>query len=308
VEQGKRTVDIDKADVIVASVPTLGRSNSSKIQNYDPNLFKAILIDEAHHAVASTYLNILNHFGVDEPDSNILVWGCSATVRRHDGLSLSDVFGKITYHKDFMEMIEQKYLSSMRVTTINTHVDLDHVRKSKTDFKLVDLSNAVNTPARNTVIVSSWKKYAHEQGRKSTLVFAVDIAHTVQLCNTFLVAGINASFITSKTPDLTRFQILEDFRKGKIPVLVNCAILTEGTDIPCVDCILLARPTRSNTLFQQMFGRGLRLFPGKEDCLLIDFVDSFKRSGTDGLVTIPTLLGLSTKDAVIGKKLIFVYI
>lgn len=76
------------------------------------------------------------------------------------------------------------------------------------------------------------------------------------------------------------------------------AILTEGTDIPCVDCILLGRPTRSNTLFQQMFGRGLRLFPGKEDCLLIDFMDNFKRSGSSGLVTIPTLLGLSTKEMI----------
>lgn len=300
-EQGKRKVDIDKADVIVASVPTLGRSNSSKILNYNPSLFKAILIDEAHHAVASTYSNILDHFGVDEPDSKILVWGCSATVRRHDGLSLSDVFNKITYHVDFLKMIEQGYLSQMRVTTVNTHVDLNHVGRNKFDFKLEELAHAVNTDTRNEVIVSSWKKYAHEQGRKSTLVFAVDIEHTVKLCNAFLNAGIAASFITSKTPALTRHEILTDFKNGNVPVLVNCAILTEGTDIPCVDCILLARPTRSNTLFQQMFGRGLRLHPNKENCLLIDFVDNFKRSGSDGLVTVPTLLGLSTKEMITGK-------
>ncbi|KAI7891280.1 P-loop containing nucleoside triphosphate hydrolase protein [Mucor mucedo] len=298
VEQGKRKVDIDKADVIIASVPTLGRANSAKIENYDPSLFKAILIDEAHHAVASTYMNILTHFGVYEPDSKMLVWGCSATVRRHDGLGLSDVFDKITYHVDFMKMIEQGYLSSMKVTTVNTHVDLENVGISKNDFKQSELSRAVNTDTRNEVIVSSWKKYAHEQGRKSTLVFAVDIDHTVKLCNYFLKSGISASFITSQTPALTRHQILQDFKDGKIPVLVNCAILTEGTDIPCVDCILLGRPTRSNTLFQQMFGRGLRLFPGKEDCLLIDFVDNFKRSGSAGLVTIPTLLGLSTREMI----------
>lgn len=81
------------------------------------------------------------------------------------------------------------------------------------------------------------------------------------------------------------------------------AILTEGTDIPRVDCILLARPTKSSILFQQMFGRGLRLFPGKEDCLLIDFVDNFKKSGSAGLVTIPTLLGLSTKEMIAGNTL-----
>ncbi|KAI9273200.1 P-loop containing nucleoside triphosphate hydrolase protein [Helicostylum pulchrum] len=298
VEQGRRKVDIDKADVIIASVPRLGRENSASIEKYDPSLFKAILIDEAHHAVASTYVNILKHFGTYDKNSHILVWGCSATVRRHDGLSLSDVFDDITYHVDFLKMIEQRYLSQMKVTTINTHVDLDNVGVGQHDFKQAELSRAVNTKTRNEVILSSWKKYAHEKDRKSTLVFAVDIPHTVELCNTFRDAGIEASFITSKTPALSRHEILQDFKSGKIPVLVNCAILTEGTDIPRVDCILLARPTKSSILFQQMFGRGLRLFPGKEDCLLIDFVDNFKKSGSAGLVTIPTLLGLSTKEMI----------
>ena len=285
----------------MASVPTLGRKNSKKIDKYDPSQFKAILIDEAHHASAATYLNILDYFGVDDADSKILVWGCSATVKRHDGKSLGDVFDKVTYHADFLKMIEQGYLSSMKVTTVNTNVDLESVGSTKLDFKLGELADAVNTDVRNDVIVSSWRKYAHENGRKATLAFAVDINHTEELCNTFRDAGINASFITSKTPPLDRHGILNAFRNEKIPVLVNCAILTEGTDIPCVDCILLARPTKSNTLFQQMFGRGLRLYEGKKDCLLIDFVDNFKRSGPDGLVTVPTLLGLSTKDMVIGK-------
>lgn len=80
------------------------------------------------------------------------------------------------------------------------------------------------------------------------------------------------------------------------------AILTEGTDIPCIDCILLTRPTRSATLFQQMFGRGLRLFPDKENCLVIDFVDNFKRTGTSGLITVPTLLGLDATEMVEGNN------
>lgn len=83
--------------------------------------------------------------------------------------------------------------------------------------------------------------------------------------------------------------------------------MTEGTDIPCVDCILLARPTRSATLFQQMFGRGLRLFSGKGDCLVVDLVDNFKRAGREGLVTIPSLLGLKHAGIIDGKiKAMFV--
>ncbi|KAI9478196.1 MAG: P-loop containing nucleoside triphosphate hydrolase protein [Benjaminiella poitrasii] len=305
VEQGKRKVNIDKADVVIASVPTLGRAISDRITKFDPDLFKAILIDEAHHAVADTYTTILDYFGMnDEKGKKKLLWGCTATVKRHDGLALNQVFDKIVYHVDFMDMIEQRYLSQMRVTMIQTNVDLSAVRHTKVDFVLKQLSSVVNTDARNKVIVSSWQKYAQEEDRKSTLVFAVDIKHTIELCNAFINAGINAKCITSKTNPIERLQILNDFRSRKIPVLVNCSILTEGTDIPCVDCILLARPTRSATLFQQMFGRGLRLYPEKENCLVVDFVDNFKRASAAGLVTVPTLLGLDTTEMVIGKDIL----
>ncbi|KAI7899754.1 P-loop containing nucleoside triphosphate hydrolase protein [Cokeromyces recurvatus] len=308
IEQGNRKVNMDKADVIIASVPTLGRIGSERITKFNPDLFKAILIDEAHHSVAESYINILNYFGVNNEDNNNkkkkLLWGCTATAKRHDGLALNQVFDKITYHFDFMDMIEQGYLSQMNVTTIKTEVDLDAVRRTKADFVLRDLSDAVNTDARNQVIVSSWQKYSEEQDRKSTLVFAVDIAHTITLCNAFIDAGVDAKCITSKSNPIERLQILRDFRARKFPVLVNCAILTEGTDIPCVDCILLARPTRSATLFQQMFGRGLRLYPEKEYCLVIDFVDNFNRTSTSGLITIPTLLGLNAEGMITNKDIL----
>ncbi|CAO0791960.1 unnamed protein product [Mucor circinelloides] len=298
VEQGKRKVDIEKADVVIASVPTLGRQDSARISQYDPDLFKAVLIDEAHHATADTYKRILEYFDFNEEGCKKLLWGCTATVKRHDGEALQQVFDSITYHKGFMEMIEKKYLCPMRVTIINTMIDLSAVRSTSEDFVQKDLAEAVNTNPRNQVIVSSWMKYAHEKGRKATLVFAVDINHTIELCNAFIDAGINARFITSKSNAIERLQVLEEFRQGKIPVLVNCAILTEGTDIPIVDCILLTRPTQSTTLFQQMFGRGLRLFPGKEDCLVIDFEDNFTDKGKHSLITIPTLLGLNVSSAV----------
>lgn len=223
VEQGKRKVDVDKADVIVASVPTLGRLDSARIRHYDPDLFKAVLIDEAHHATAETYKRILEYFDLNnEEGRNKLIWGCTATVKRHDGEALRQVFDKITYHKGFMEMIENKYLCPMKVTIVNTEVDLSGVRSTSEDFIQKDLAAAVNTNPRNQVIVSSWLKYAHEKGRKATLVFAVDISHTLELCNAFIDAGINAKCITSKSNAIERLQILDEFRNGKIPVLVNC--------------------------------------------------------------------------------------
>ncbi|KAI8344337.1 P-loop containing nucleoside triphosphate hydrolase protein [Chlamydoabsidia padenii] len=311
IEQGPRKAEVETADVIVASVQTLGRMGSCRLDNYDPTLFKAIIIDEAHHAAASTYTRILNHFGATKSDGAIMVWGCSATVRRHDGISLSDVFNDIAFHMDFLEMIESKWLSPLKITTVETSVDLSHVGIQQQDFKQKELSQAVNVSERNDIIVKSWQKYTQSTNddddddvdntlgtirrRKATLAFAVDIAHTLSLCNHFRKNGYAAEYLTSKTPTAARYDILTRFRNGDFPILVNCGILTEGTDIPSIDCILMARPTRSAVLFQQMFGRGMRLSPGKNDCLVIDFVDNFQRSG---LVTFPTLMGLDPKSVI----------
>lgn len=138
--------------------------------------------------------------------------------------------------------------------------------------------------------------------RKSTLVFAVDMEHTLSLCNAFRARNVEARFITSKSSSIERHEALQAFRDGSCPILVNCGILTEGTDIPRIDCVLMARPTKSSTLFQQMFGRGMRLHLSKKDCLVIDFVDNFARAGRNGLVTVPTLLGLDLNTALDGKR------
>ncbi|CAO3617739.1 unnamed protein product [Cunninghamella echinulata] len=344
IEQSRRKVDIENTDVIVASIQTLGRAGSNRISKLDPDLFKAIIIDEAHHAAASSYTRILDYFDVDHPDSKLFIWGCSATVRRHDGLSLSNVFKSIAYHLDFLEMVERGWLCPLKITTVETKINISNVGIQNQDFKLGELAEAVNTPERNDIVVRSWLKYTqaidnhnnienteddnpvyenedNEEGgkekenpaingqminttvkqRNATLVFAVDIAHTIDLCNHFRQYGYHAEYITSNTPTMTRYDILQRFRNGEFPILVNCGILTEGTDIPIIDCILMARPTRSSVLFQQMFGRGMRLSPGKNDCLMIDFVDNFKRSG---LVTFPTLLGLDPSTIVQGQSVL----
>ncbi|RUP47328.1 putative DEAD/DEAH box helicase [Jimgerdemannia flammicorona] len=291
---GKRHAKLE-GDVIVASVPSLGRKGATRLEKYDQRYFKCIIIDEAHHAAAESYRRIINHFGAADPDSHIFVWGCSATVRRHDGLRLSGVFDYVAYYQDFMPMIEQGWLCKMKVTTIETKIDISDVKLNQfLDFKEADLSRRINTTERNDIVVRSHLKFA--EGRCSTLVFAVDITHTMELCNTFRRYGVNARFITSETHQVERQETLQMFRDRAYPVLVNCGILTEGTDIPNIDCVLLARPTKSTTLFQQMLGRGMRLHPGKDNCLMLDFVDNFKRAGEQGLMSIPTLLGLDPKD------------
>ncbi|CAG8769457.1 12455_t:CDS:2, partial [Racocetra persica] len=126
--------------------------------------------------------------------------------------------------------------------------------------------------------------------RKSTLVFGVDIDHVESLTKMFQEHGINAYSITSKTKTHKRADILNNFKAKLFPVLVNCGILTEGMDVPTIDCVIMSRPTKSHVLFQQMIGRGMRIAEDKEDCLVLDFIDSYYK--IPELVTAPTLFGL----------------
>ncbi|KAJ2846616.1 DEAD DEAH box helicase [Coemansia brasiliensis] len=284
IDQGTRMAN-PAADVVVASVPTLGRQDSPRLLRHDPQRYKCIVIDEAHHAAASTYGRILDHFA---SNSKIFIWGCSATLHRHDGLGLSDVFDKIVYQKRFIEMIRERWLSHMRVITVRTATQLNAVRNYAGEFSTGSLSHAVNQRERNLAVVQAYQSLAAD--RKSVLVFAVDVAHAKALTQTFNRYHINAHYVLGSTGASERERILFEFREGKIPVVVNCGILTEGTDIPNIDCVIMARPTRSPVLFQQMLGRGMRLHPGKSDCLIVDFVDSFKHDAAQ--VTVPTLLGL----------------
>lgn len=295
-EKGRHRAD-PLADVVIASVPTLGRSGSTRLERFDPTAFRCIIIDEAHHASASSYLRILQHFQATCPGQGPFVWGCSATVRRHDGIRLNGVFDHITYHKDFMEMITEGWLCNLRVTTVKTHTDLSKVRSLSGDFQVGALSRTVNVTGRNEVVVRSYARFAGD--RQSTLVFAVDIAHVLALESMFREYGYDARSLTGKTMSVDRAELLNSFRRREFPILINCGILTEGTDIPVIDCILLARPTKSSVLLQQMLGRGMRLSEGKENCLVLDFVDSIRQRG---LSTVPTLVGLREDHEMKGKS------
>jgi len=139
--------------------------------------------------------------------------------------------------------------------------------------------------------------------RRSTLVFAVSVAHVLSLTNTFREQhGIDARFVYEGTKQKEREELYRAFKAGEFPVLINCGILTEGADFPAIDCVLLARPTRSQNLFLQMIGRGLRLSPstGKKSCLVIDLVGD----STDlGVVCTPTLFGIDPATVIEGASL-----
>ena len=184
-------------------------------------------------------------------------------------------------------MIEDKWLSSVIFTTVESKVNLSKVKSNSFgDFMTGQLSKAVNTPETNDITVKSWLSRAAQ--RKSTLVFCVDRTHVHDLTKAFRAHGIDARYILGDTPKKIRGVELDKFRNRAFPVLLNCGVFTEGTDIPGIDCVLLARPTRSRGLLTQMIGRGMRLHDGKSNCHIIDMVASLEK----GIVTTPTLYGL----------------
>lgn len=190
-------------------------------------------------------------------------------------------------------MIEEKWLSDVIFTTVQSKADISRVKKATTgDFQAKDLSKAINTQQTNEITVRAWLSCA--KTRKSTLVFCVDLAHLSALTGEFRQHGIDARAITGETAKMKRSERLDAFRNGEYPVLLNCGVFTEGTDIPNIDCVLLARPTRSRNLLVQMIGRGMRLHPGKANCHVIDMVASLEA----GVVSTPTLFGLDPGELV----------
>ncbi|TCD69925.1 hypothetical protein EIP91_005749 [Steccherinum ochraceum] len=310
IEQGSRHVATGKADMTVATYQTLLQPR--RLAKFNPAELNAVIVDEAHHAAAPAYRRILStfHHEVKHPNPeessdaakdstcSVPIIGFSATFSRHDGLALRSVYESIVYHQDFMEMMKDNWLCKVRFTTVRANLDLENitVNTGSGDFNATSLAHVVNTPTVNKLILQTWLDRAAT--RKSTVVFCVNLAHVRELTETFRQAGIDARYIYSGTPAVARADLIADFKLGKFSVLLNCSVLTEGTDIPNIDCIILARPTRSRNLFSQMIGRGMRLSPqsGKEDCHIIDLVDSVNR--VSGIVSTPTLFGLDPAELI----------
>lgn len=195
--------------------------------------------------------------------------------------------------RDFVDLVEEKWLADAIFTTVQSKANISRVKKGASgDFQVSSLSKAVNTKESNGITFQAWFTRANE--RKSTLVFCVDVQHVVDLTATFRKHGIEARYVTADTPKRIRSQTLDAFRNQEFSVLLNCGIYTEGTDIPNIDCILLARPTKSRNLLVQMIGRGMRLCPGKANCHVIDMVVSLEI----GVVSTPTLFGLDPSELI----------
>jgi superfamily II DNA or RNA helicase len=288
IDQGGRTANPDSR-VVIASVPTLGRKGSARLLRLDPDRFFLIVVDEAHHATAATYKRILKHFKVFDPETRKLLVGFTATPKRGDGVGLDAVFEEISYSRSLPEMIQSGYLSPVAGYRVETDIDLSRIKTRMGDFVVHQLSKAVNVIERNDLIVDVFNTHLKD---RQTLCFCVDVAHARSLAEAFKRTGVRAAYVSGDMDRAERTRVLEDFHKGRVQVLANCMVLTEGYDEPKVEGIILARPTKSTLLYTQMIGRGTRLHPGKENVTVIDIVDVTREHS---LTTLPGLFNLSPR-------------
>lgn len=265
IEQGKNHSDGE--EVVSASVQSIVR----RLNNFSPNDFDMIICDEAHHAAANTYKKIFQYF---KPR---LLLGFTATPNRADGVRLNDVFSEIIFQRDLRWGIKNGYLSDIFCRRVDIGYDLSNVHTRMGDYAPSELETAMSDTS--DAIAEAYRKYA----KGATLIFAVSVKHAHDIANK--IGGAVA--VTGDTPN--RAEIIQAFSERKIPCLVNCMVFTEGTDIPLVETVMIARPTQSDSLYAQMVGRGLRLHPDKDKLILIDCVGI---TGKANLCTAPSLLGI----------------
>ncbi|SDW97242.1 Helicase conserved C-terminal domain-containing protein [Alicyclobacillus hesperidum] len=256
--QGARNEQL--GDVLLASTQTLVAGR--KIPQ--PGL---IIYDECHHSRAEGALGVLERLGVFESDGPPLL-GVTATPSRSDRTELGDIFEHLTYERTILDMIMDGYLSDVRGVKVEVPgLNLGAIRTVGGDYNAKDLSYVMNIEEALDAVVDA--VVTHAPGRK-TLVFAVDVKHAHTLAEWFQQRGIACAAVDGSMKPEERGAILQAFSDNKLRVLVNCQILTEGYDQPDVDAVVIARPTRSQSLYVQMVGRALRLHPAKTDALVLD--------------------------------------
>jgi superfamily II DNA or RNA helicase len=266
--------------VTFAMVPTLARSS-----NLDgmPRL-DLLVIDEAHHAVAASYRRIIDRVRDANPEAR--VFGVTATPNRGDRKGLREVFDNVADQISLGELIASGHLVPPRTFVIDVGVqdELKSVRKTSSDFDMSEVANIMDRAPVTEEVIRHWKEKA---GNRQTVIFCSTVEHAAHVRDAFQAAGISAALIHGEMPSETRKSVLADYAGGKIRVIVNVAVLTEGWDHPPTSCVVLLRPISYKSTMIQMVGRGLRTvdpeeFPGvvKTDCIVLDFGTSSLIYGT----------------------------
>jgi len=282
-EQGPHRAPAD-ADVVVASLRSLHPERLEEV--LERHRFGLVVYDECHHAPADDNARILRRLGCFDRGWDGLLVGFTATTGRGDRRGLEEVFEDIVYHRGLPAMIRDGYLVPLRGYRVATEADLRAIQpQGDADLPVEALEEAIDIRGRNALVARTIQELCRD---RKTLAFCVTVQHAHNLARALNDLGVPTGVIHGELPKDERAEVLSALRTGELRAVTNVGVLTEGFDEPSISCVAMARPTRSESLYTQCVGRGTRLHPGKEDCLVLDFVDVSELS----LCSLPSLFGM----------------
>ena len=247
--------------VIFATVQSI----SKDLEKFSPTDFDYLIVDECHHAAANTYQKIFTYFHLK------FILGLTATPERSDGEDMLELFQNVAHKMDLKTAVERGVLVPIRCIRVKTNIDLTDVRINGIKYNSQDLESKLFIPERNQLIVDTYLKYVNG---KKTVIFCASVDHAAEIAKLLRDSGVKAEAVSGRDRVEVREKILKDYETGSTNVLCACDLLNEGWDSPHTTVLFMARPTMSKTIYLQQLGRGTRRCPGKEDLLVVDFVDN----------------------------------
>ncbi len=238
--------------VQVASIQTISRRNKPPAD--------VIIFDEGHLSISKSYVDLVKAY----PDAVVLC--LTATPIRGDGRGMGEIYTDIVQVVPMAQLIEEGHLVKPRVFAPFTP-NMKDVHISKGDYDATETAAVMDNAVITGDIIKTWQKYALD---RPTIAFASSVQHSKNIVTAFEKAGISARHLDAKTPAIERDTIINDFKRGAFKVLSNMAIMIEGFDHPPTSCVILARPTKSVTIYLQAVGRVMRPHESKTDCIILD--------------------------------------
>lgn len=267
-----KSIEQKKYTVQIGSVPTLTR----RLSRWTDKDFDIIIIDEAHHVKAESYRRILKEF----PRAKVL--GVTATPYRMNGASFHPEFDDLIISQPVLSFIKQHWLCEYQYYSIKpsskVQRDIDSITRFALDGDYLDAAmlDVMDKDEIRAGIVECYEKYA--KGKKG-IVYTINREHNLHVCSRYIERGYKAVAIDSETPAEERERLVEDFKNGRIDIICNVNIFSEGFDCPDLEFIQLARPTKSLSMYLQQVGRGLRPANGKDYLIILDNVGLYNRFG-----------------------------
>ncbi len=257
----------DEADIILASVFTLGRKRYRT--RFGRRRFDLIIVDEFHHAAAATYQAVMDWF---HPK---FLLGITATPDRLDG---RDVYalcdGNVAYKMEFLEAIGRGWLAPFHYVGVYDETDYSQIRWLGSRYDEQELLFAQTRDGVADAVQDAWDKYAQSRG----LAFCSSVAQARFLAHHFEAHGVRCVCVHGGSSNFVRSASIRKLHSGELDLIFTVDLFNEGVDIPAVDTLLFVRPTESLTVFTQQVGRGLRPFPGKSHCTIIDVIGNYRNA------------------------------